>query len=69
MAITSINPANGETLQTYEEITPDEAANTVDETHAAWQQWRTTSFADRARLMKKAAAMLRPSLIPPRKVS
>jgi succinate-semialdehyde dehydrogenase/glutarate-semialdehyde dehydrogenase len=59
MPITSINPANGETLQTHEEMTPDGAAAAVGETHAAWQQWRTTSFADRARLMKRAAAALR----------
>jgi succinate-semialdehyde dehydrogenase/glutarate-semialdehyde dehydrogenase len=59
MAITSINPANGDTLQTYEEMTSAGAAAAVDETHAAWQQWRTTSFADRARLMKTAAATLR----------
>jgi len=59
MAITSTNPANGETLDTYEELAPADAAAAVDETHAAWQRWRATSFSDRAGLMKKAAGALR----------
>ncbi|HEX7605775.1 MAG TPA: NAD-dependent succinate-semialdehyde dehydrogenase, partial [Usitatibacter sp.] len=59
MAIASINPANGETVKTYREMTPQEAAAAVDEAHDAWKSWRATSFAERARLMKKTSAILR----------
>jgi succinate-semialdehyde dehydrogenase/glutarate-semialdehyde dehydrogenase len=59
MAITSINPATGEELQTYEEMTPVDVAAAVEEAHAAWQEWRTTSFDDRARRMTRAATALR----------
>jgi succinate-semialdehyde dehydrogenase / glutarate-semialdehyde dehydrogenase len=59
MAIASINPANGETVKTYREMTPQEAAAAVDEAHETWKSWRATSFAERARLMKKTSEILR----------
>jgi succinate-semialdehyde dehydrogenase/glutarate-semialdehyde dehydrogenase len=59
MAITSINPATGKPIRTYEEMTPDAAAAAVVQAHSAWQSWRTTRFSERAPLMKKAASLLR----------
>ena len=59
MAIVSINPATGETIKTYDEMTPAQAAAGVVQAHEAWRTWRHTSFAERARLMKRAAAILR----------
>ena len=59
MAITSINPATGRPLETYDELAPGAAADAVAEAHAAWQSWRDTSFAERGARMKRAAAILR----------
>jgi succinate-semialdehyde dehydrogenase/glutarate-semialdehyde dehydrogenase len=59
MAITSINPATGKPIRTYEEMTPEAAAAAVVQAHSAWQPWRTTPFSERAPLMKKAASLLR----------
>jgi len=59
MAIESVNPATGETLEVYEEMTPPQTAAAVAEAHFAWKAWRTLPFADRARPMKKAAAIVR----------
>src|SRR5437868_934798 len=59
MALTSVNPATGETIRTYDEMTPAQAAAAVVQAHDAWQAWRKTPFAERARLMKKTAAILR----------
>jgi succinate-semialdehyde dehydrogenase / glutarate-semialdehyde dehydrogenase len=59
MAITSINPATGKPIRTYDELSPDEAAAIIGKSHEAWQGWRRTSFATRAGLMTKAAAILR----------
>ena len=59
MAIESVNPATGEIIKTYEEMTPPVVVATIAATHAAWRAWRKTSFAERARPMKKAAAILR----------
>jgi succinate-semialdehyde dehydrogenase/glutarate-semialdehyde dehydrogenase len=59
MAMTSVNPATGDSLKTYDEMTPAQAAAAVVQAHEAWQAWRKTAFAERARLMKKTAAILR----------
>jgi succinate-semialdehyde dehydrogenase / glutarate-semialdehyde dehydrogenase len=59
MAITSINPATGKPIRTYQEMTPEAAAAAVVQAHSAWQAWRSTPFSQRAPLMKKAASLLR----------
>src|SRR5471030_2063327 len=59
MAIASVNPASGETVKTYREMTLDETAAAVAEAHETWQSWRTVPFAGRARLMRKTSAILR----------
>jgi succinate-semialdehyde dehydrogenase/glutarate-semialdehyde dehydrogenase len=59
MGITSVNPATGKTIKTYDEMTPETAAAAVAQAHETWQTWRTTSFATRAARMKKAAGILR----------
>ncbi len=59
MAITSINPATGKTIKSYDEMTPEQAAAAVAQAHETWRAWRATSFAERAKPMKKTADMLR----------
>src|SRR3954468_4956951 len=59
MALTSINPATGKPIRTYEEMTPDAAGGAVDHAHSAAQGWRSTAFSERAMLMKQAAWLLR----------
>jgi succinate-semialdehyde dehydrogenase/glutarate-semialdehyde dehydrogenase len=59
MGITSVNPATGKPIKTYDETTPVEAAAAVAQAHATWLTWRTTSFATRAGLMKRTAGILR----------
>src|SRR6185312_4240248 len=58
-AIASINPATGETIRTYEEMPPEQAAAAVSQAHETWLAWRTTSFAQRSKPMKKTAEILR----------
>jgi succinate-semialdehyde dehydrogenase/glutarate-semialdehyde dehydrogenase len=59
MGIASINPATGETIKTYDAMTPEAAAAAVAQAHKTWQSWRTTPFGARARPMKKTAEILR----------
>ena len=59
MAIESINPTTGEVVKTYEELTPGELTPIIEAAHESFLTWRNTSFADRAKLMKKAAQILR----------
>ena len=55
----SVNPATGKTIATYDEITPQQAAAAIEQAHGAWTAWRTVPFAERARPMTRAAAILR----------
>jgi succinate-semialdehyde dehydrogenase/glutarate-semialdehyde dehydrogenase len=59
MTIEAVNPATGESLGTYEEMTPAEVDAIVAAAHDAWLQWRRLPFADRAELMMGAADLLR----------
>src|SRR3954462_11956193 len=59
MAITSINPATGDAVKTYDEMTPADAAAAIAQAHDAWRAWKKTTFSERARLMNRSAAILR----------
>ena len=59
MALHAINPTNGETLATYEEMTQQEVRDIVGKVHEAFLAWRLTSFRSRAALMRQAAQVLR----------
>jgi len=56
--IASINPANNETLRTFEPLTPAQLDDMVARADAAWRTYRRTSFADRARWLTAAAEIL-----------
>jgi succinate-semialdehyde dehydrogenase/glutarate-semialdehyde dehydrogenase len=59
MAIRSVNPTTGQTLETYDELSAAAAAGLVDRVHARFLSWRETDFAARAELMRAAARRLR----------
>jgi succinate-semialdehyde dehydrogenase / glutarate-semialdehyde dehydrogenase len=59
MPLDAVNPATGEIIRTYEEMTPHQTASAVEEAHTAWTSWRKTPFQERATPMKRAAAILR----------
>jgi len=59
MAMDVVNPATGKTINSYEEMTPAEVETIVQQAHEAHLEWKRTSFAHRAGLMKKAAAVIR----------
>lgn len=59
MAIQSINPATGEVLRTFEEMSDAEIERALAQAQAAYERWRDTSFAERAAKLKSAAAYLR----------
>ena len=59
MSMEVINPATGERVREYAELRVDETRLAVDNCHAAYLEWRNTSFAERATLMHRAAGILR----------
>ena len=59
MTLKSVNPATGNTLQTFVEMTEDEVNTIVESVHEAFNGWRKTSFSFRAERMKEVAHLLR----------
>jgi len=58
VAIATINPATGETLKTYDELSEAEVQRCLATAAAAYASYRLTSFADRAAWMRRAADIL-----------
>lgn len=56
--ITAINPATGETLEKYDEVSSDEIMRRLEKAHQAFRAWKRTSFSDRAELMRKVSRSL-----------
>lgn len=59
MSIEAVNPATGETIRQYEEYTSEEVKGIIEQAHEDFLSWRRTSFAERAKLMKSVAQILR----------
>jgi len=58
VAIATINPATGETLKTYDELSEAEVQRCLAAAAAAHASYRLTSFAERAGWMRRAADIL-----------
>ncbi|UJV45196.1 NADP-dependent succinic semialdehyde dehydrogenase [Streptomyces sp. AMCC400023] len=58
MPIATVNPANGETLKTYDALGEEEIEHRLATAAATFRAYRTTSFAERARLLRRAADLL-----------
>ncbi|MGB7982620.1 MAG: NADP-dependent succinic semialdehyde dehydrogenase [Candidatus Nanopelagicales bacterium] len=58
MPIATQNPATGQTIRTFDAHTAEEVQAAIATAHATFQDWRTTSFAHRAQLMRTAADLL-----------
>jgi succinate-semialdehyde dehydrogenase/glutarate-semialdehyde dehydrogenase len=58
MAISTINPATGELLKTFAQLTDSEIDQKIERAADAFSRYRRLPFADRARMMLKAADIL-----------
>jgi succinate-semialdehyde dehydrogenase/glutarate-semialdehyde dehydrogenase len=59
MTLHSIDPATGEPLADYPEMTSEEVSQAVAEAHRAFEKWRRASFAERTALLRRAGTVLR----------
>ncbi|HXR26771.1 MAG TPA: aldehyde dehydrogenase family protein, partial [Candidatus Baltobacteraceae bacterium] len=60
MTYRTINPATGETARTFRDISDADLDNALDTARSCYQDdWRHRAVADRARIVKAAAAELR----------
>jgi succinate-semialdehyde dehydrogenase / glutarate-semialdehyde dehydrogenase len=58
MAIATTNPATGQVLKTFEPLTAAQIEQKIQLASSAFQSYRHTSFAERARMMVRAAEIL-----------
>ncbi|MEU5838857.1 NADP-dependent succinic semialdehyde dehydrogenase [Streptomyces diacarni] len=58
MPIATVNPADGETLKTFDPLSDEEIERRLAEADAAFRTYRTTTFEERARLLNAAADLL-----------
>lgn len=58
MAIASINPTTGEVLKTFEPLTASQIEAKLRLAADTFHTFRKTTFAERARMMNKAAEIL-----------
>lgn len=59
MAYATINPYTGEQLQAFPDATDAQVLTAIDKAHQEFLSWRKTSFAERGRILQKAADLLR----------
>lgn len=59
MSIQSINPVNGEIIQSYTANSENEVNSKINQAQEAWRSWRHVPLLQKADLLMKAAAVLR----------
>ena len=58
MAITTVNPATGELVKSFEPLSPAQIEQKLQLAASTFQQYRRTPFAERSRLMVRAAEII-----------
>ncbi len=58
MTYQSINPYNGTVLKTFEEFTEEQLETALQTAAKCFETWRHTTFAERARIVDKVAALM-----------
>lgn len=61
MAYATINPFTGELIKEFPNATDAQVTEAIESAHQAFLSWRNTSFADKAEILNRAAALLRDS--------
>jgi succinate-semialdehyde dehydrogenase/glutarate-semialdehyde dehydrogenase len=59
MAYQSVNPYDGKTLKTFEELSDEQLEAAIETTATCFETWRHTTFAERAAVVAKAASIMR----------
>jgi succinate-semialdehyde dehydrogenase/glutarate-semialdehyde dehydrogenase len=58
MAIATVNPATGETIREFDELTDAQVQEKLQRAADAFREFRTTTYTERARLLNRAADIL-----------
>ncbi len=62
MSPIAVNPATGQTVQSYPDTSTAQAQRAVRAAHKAFTTWRNVAFSQRANLMKRAASHVRANI-------
>ncbi|MTI21331.1 NAD-dependent succinate-semialdehyde dehydrogenase [Fulvivirga sp. RKSG066] len=54
-----INPATGEHLRTYDELSPEKVSEIIDDVNEAWYSWKEVSFDERAAHMMELSRLIK----------
>jgi len=57
-AYQSVNPFNGKTIKTFDELTDAQLETAIKKAAACFEAWKKTTFAERAVIVAKAAALM-----------
>src|ERR1017187_3752119 len=58
MAYQSVNPYDGKTLKTFEELSDEQLESAIETAATCFETWRHTTFAERAAVVAKAASIM-----------
>jgi succinate-semialdehyde dehydrogenase / glutarate-semialdehyde dehydrogenase len=58
MAYRTVNPYNNQVVATFEDLTDEQAMNLLAQAQKTFESWSQTSFAERAAVLRRAAAIL-----------
>jgi succinate-semialdehyde dehydrogenase/glutarate-semialdehyde dehydrogenase len=58
-AYQSVNPFDGKTVKTFEELTDPQLETAIKTAASCFEIWRNKSFAERAMIVTKAASLMR----------
>ena len=58
-AYQSVNPYDGETLKTFDELTAEQLEKALKTAATCFEAWRKTTYAERAKVVAKAAGLMR----------
>lgn len=59
MSIKSINPTNGKIIKEYTEDTESIVAAKIEKAGKAWEEWRKTTFEERAKFLQNTSTILK----------
>ena len=59
MTYQSVNPYDGKTLKTFDELTDQQLESALESAENCFKTWRHTTFVERAKLVEKAATLMR----------
>jgi succinate-semialdehyde dehydrogenase/glutarate-semialdehyde dehydrogenase len=59
MSTQTINPSTNKTVKSFEKMTDEQVDSAIEKSHGFFQEWKKTSYDDRAKVLHKVAELMR----------